>query len=132
LPKLGAPRVVGRELNGSVVTMRVRYAFAGDVSPTVRRVVDPARLTWIEESVTDTAAHRATFRIIPDNYGSLLRCDGTYAVRAAGPGALRVARGEVRVNVPLVGSKVERVIVSGMQEHAQAEADLVDTWLDQH
>jgi len=29
----------------------------------------------------------------------------------------------------LVGSKVERVIVSGMQEHAQAEADLVDSWL---
>jgi hypothetical protein len=130
LPKLGAPQVLGREQDGSVVTMRVRYAFAGDVSATVRRVIDPARLTWVEESVNDTAVHTATFRILPDYYASLLSCEGTYAVRAAGPGAVRFARGEVRVKVPLVGSKVERVIVSGMQEHAQSEAELVDAWLD--
>ena len=129
LPKLGRPQVLSRDVVGAAVTLRVRYAFAGDVSGAVRRVVDPARLTWVEESTTDTSTHTATFRIIPDYYGKLLHCDGTYALTAAGAGARRVARGDVRVNVPLVGSKVERVIVSGMEEHAQAEADLVDSWL---
>ena len=28
--------------------------------------------------------------------------------------------------------KVERAIVQGMQEHAQAEAELVDSWLSDH
>lgn len=130
LPKLGAPQVLSREQQGTIVTLRVRYAFAGEVSSAVRRVVDPARLSWVEESVTDTASHTATFRVLPDHYGKLLRCEGTYALDAAGTGARRVARGEVRVNVPIVGSKVERVIVSGMEEHGQSEAELVDAWLD--
>jgi len=129
LPKLGAPQVLSRQVSGNVVTMRVRYAFVGTVSSAVRRVVDPAKLTWVEESTTDTSAHTATFHIVPDNYGTLLRCAGAYAMHAAATGCVRVATGEVRVNVPLVGSKVERVIVSGMQDHAQAEAGLVDDWL---
>jgi hypothetical protein len=112
--------------------MRVRYAFVGDVSPAVRRVVDPARLTWVELSTTDTSTHRATFQILPDNYAKLLRCQGTYELRATGTGSERIAGGEVKVGVPFVGSKVERVIVSGMEEHAQAEADLVDSWLRDH
>jgi hypothetical protein len=132
LPKLGAPQVLSRETDGTVVTLRVRYAFVGDVSGAVRRVVDPAKLTWVELSTTDTSSHRSTFRIIPDNYGRLLSCQGTYELQDAGTGSLRIAQGEVRVNVPFVGSKVERVIVSGMQEHAQAEAELVDTSLSQH
>ena len=129
LPKLGAPHVLSRETAGTVVTLRVRYAFTGEVSPTVRRVVDPARLTWVELSATDTGTHAATFRIIPDNYGKLLRCEGAYELRAAGTGSVRTARGDVKVNVPLVGPKVERAIVSGMGEHAQSEAQLVDDWL---
>jgi hypothetical protein len=132
LPKLGAPQVLSREVAAAVVTLRVRYAFTGDVSPTVRRVVDPARLTWVELSTTDTSTHTATFTILPDNYGSLLKCQGTYSLRADGTGSVRVAQGEVRVTVPLVGGKVERVIVSGMEEHAQSEADLVDSWLRTH
>ena len=129
LPKLGAPEVLSRVDSGGVVTMRVRYAFAGEISGAVRRVVDPARLTWVEESTTDTGTHTARFHIVPDHYGMLLRCEGSYALTQAQKGSVRVARGDVRVNVPVVGSKVERVIVSGMQEHAQAEADLVDHWL---
>jgi hypothetical protein len=129
LPKLGAPQVLSREAQGAVVTLRVRYAFTGEVSSTVRRVVDPARLTWVELSTNDTSTHRSTFRILPDNYGALLRCEGTYELEAMGTGSRRTARGDVRVNVPLVGSKVERVIVSGMAEHAQSEAGLVDDWL---
>ena len=129
LPKLGAPEVLGREVAGAVVTLRVRYAFTGDLSASVRRVVDPTKLTWVELSVTDTSAHTATFTILPDNYGSLLKCSGTYELTTAGNGAAREARGEVRVNVPLFGGKVERAIVQGMQEHAQAEAELVDSWL---
>jgi len=59
----------------------------------------------------------------------MLRCAGTIVGNAVASGATRVADGELRVSVPLVGAKVERAIVSGMEEHAAAEASLVDTWL---
>ena len=129
LPKLGGPQVLERRDGGGEVTMRVRYAFAGELSSAVRRVVDPARLTWIEESTTDVAAGRATFRIVPDHYGSMLRCSGTFTLTGVGTGSRRLAEGELRVSVPLVAGKVERAILSGMEEHAAAEAELVDAWL---
>jgi len=129
LPRLGGPEVLGRSEEGGAVTMRVRYAFAGHLSSAVRRVVDPARLTWVEESSTEVATGRASFRIVPDHYGAMLRCAGTFVLTAAGAGCRRVAEGELRVSVPLVAGKVERAIVSGMEEHAAAEADLIDIWL---
>lgn len=129
LPKLGRPHLLDHQLDDGVVHQRVRYAFNGDLSSAVRRVVDPARLTWVEESTIDCRSHRTTFRILPDNYAALLRCDGSFELRSLdGDGALRVAEGQVTVTVPLVGGKVERAIVSGLEEHAREEVHLVEEW----
>jgi hypothetical protein len=132
LPKLGRPELLLREQRGTQLTLHVRYAFVGELSGAVRRVVDPARLTWVEQSTVDLTSHSATFRIVPDSYGSLLQCGGTSELEAAGEGSARVTEGDLRVSVPLVGGRVERAIVSGLEEHAAAEAELVDTWLAAH
>ena len=129
LPRLGRPELIGHAVTGHNVHLQVRYAFAGELSSSVRAVVDPQQLTWIEDSTTDLSTHRAVFRILPDHYASLLRCEGTFELADEGPHAcVRVAEGEIKVSVPLVGGKVERAIVSGLEEHAEAEADLVEQW----
>jgi len=128
LPKLGQPHLLAHKVRGDRVDQQVRYAFVGDLSSAVRRVVDPAKLTWIEDSSTDRSTHRATFKILPDHYAGLLRCSGTFALTARPDGTSRIAEGDMVVSVPLVGSKVERAIVSGLEEHAREEASLVETW----
>jgi hypothetical protein len=128
LPKLGHPRLLAHEVDGDKVHQQVRYAFAGDLSPAVRRVVDPAKLTWIEDSTMDRSTHRTDFVILPDNYAGLLRCRGTFVLRADGDATTRVAEGDIVVSVPLVGGRVERAIVSGLEEHARAEVELVKAW----
>jgi hypothetical protein len=129
LPKLGRPRLLSHRVDGGWVYQQVRYAFVGDLSSAVRRVVDPAKLTWVEDSATDRSTHRTTFKILPDHYAGLLRCSGTFALAPlAGGGTSRVAEGDVVVSVPLVGSKVERAIVSGLEEHAREETGLVEAW----
>ena len=132
LPKLGRPELLVREQRGTQLTLHVRYAFVGELSGAVRRVVDPARLTWVEESTVDLASHTASFRIVPDHYASMLRCAGTSELVATGSGSVRTTEGDLRVSVPLVGGRVERAIVSGLEEHAAAEAELVDSWLAAH
>ena len=47
----------------------------------------------------------------------------------AGGGTERTVKGELRVKVPLVGSKVERAIVDGLREIATAQQRLVEDWL---
>ncbi len=130
LPKLGRPTLVHRVEAGDLVHQWVKYAFTGEVSGAVRRVVDPARLTWVEESTLDRRTHATTWRIVPDHYRNLLRSSGTFTLTEVGPGrTMRRAEGELKVSVPLVGGKVEGAIVGGLREHAALEEGVVDAWL---
>jgi hypothetical protein len=129
LPKLGRPTLLGQEVDGDVVRQQVRYAFAGHLSSAVTAVVDPAKLTWIEDSTIDRRTHRTTFRILPDHYRDRLACEGTFTLQPDGDGSRRVAEGDLRVRFPLVGGRVERAIVSGLEEHAELEAEVMTRWL---
>jgi hypothetical protein len=125
LPDVGRPELLKSGVDGDVVTRDVRYEFTGQLPPAAKRVVDPSRLTWVEHSEYDRRAHRGVLRIRPDHYADRLTCSATVTLDAAGAGCLRVIEGDLRVRFPLVGSKVERAIVSGLREHAAAEATVV-------
>ena len=129
LPKLGAPAMLDRRDDGDDVHLRVRYRFTGDVNAAVRRVVDPKRLTWVEESTLHRPTHRTTWHIVPDHYGGMIRCAGTFQLEPESEKTVRVAEAEIKVSVPLVGGKVERAIVSGLEEHAELEERVMNQWL---
>jgi hypothetical protein len=128
LPKIGRVEVLEQSRAGDSVHQRVRYLFTAELSGAVRRVVDPDKLTWVEDSTSDVAGHSSSYRIEPDNYANLL--EGAYdaTIVPDGTGARRVATGHVTVHVPLVGGKVERAIVSGLQENSDAQAALIAAW----
>jgi len=130
LPTLGRPELLDQREEGGLVRRRIRYAFVGELSSAVTAVVDPAKLTWVEDSTLDRHTHGTTFRIVPDHYRDRLAASGTFVLQSAGGGTRRVAEGDLRVRFPLVGSKVERAIVSGLREHAAAEERAMREWLD--
>ena len=129
LPKIGSVEVLEQTRDGNTVHQRVRYLFTAELSGAVRRVVDPDKLTWIEDSTSDVAVHTASYRIDPDNYANLL--EGAYdaTITATMTGARRVATGQVKVRVPLVGGKVEKAIVDGLKENSDAQAELLTAWI---
>jgi hypothetical protein len=129
LPKLGSSEVLEQSRDGQTVHQRVRYLFTAALSGAVRRVVDPDRLTWVEDSTHDLDVHTASYRIIPDNYANLL--EGHYDARSDARGSLtrRVLDGKLEVHVPLVGGKVARAIVAGLTENAEAQAKLLSEWV---
>ena len=129
LPNLGRPELLRREEDGDLVHLDVRYAFAGELSSAVTAVVDPGRLTWVDEAVFDRSAHRSDHRIVPDHYGNRLTCAYGTTLREEGPTVVRVAEGELEVRFPFVGGKVERAIVSGMADHARHEEAALAAWL---
>ena len=129
LPKLGQPQVLDRQEDGDVVCLQVRYRFTGDLSPAVKRVLDPDRLSWVEHSTHDLARREAEFRLVPDHYGDKLRSSGRYRFEEQGEVTRRVAEGDVAVRVPIVGGSVERAIVSGLREHLSEETRVVERFL---
>lgn len=122
LPKLGAPELLDEEREGDVVRRRIRFHFAGDLNSAVRAVVDPAKLSWIEESTTHLPERRTTWVIRPDHYADKLASHGESVLEPLSDAASRrTTTGEVKVKVFLVGGKVESAIISGMEEHAALE-----------
>jgi hypothetical protein len=136
LPKLGEPEVLDRREDGSVVRLAIRFRFTGDLSPAVTRVVDPAKLTWVEESVHDLERRTVTFELHPDHYADRLRSAGSSRFEPAADGVTRrVTEGDLAVKVPLllgggtVGGAVERAIISGLRDHFATEVDVVERLL---
>ncbi len=129
LPQLGRPELLSTTADGAQVNRQVRYAFAGQLSPAVTRVVDPDRLTWVEHSEFDRGTHRGVLRVRPDHYADRLTCSATVSFQADGGGTLRLVEGDLRVRFPLVGAAVERAIVAGLRDHAAAEERVVQARL---
>jgi len=129
LPKLGDAELLEHERDTTTARLRVRLRFTGQLAPAVAAVIDLARFTWVDVALFDLVGLRAEHRIEPDHYADRLSCSYSSELAAVDTGALRTLRGSVKVRMLLVGGKVEGAIVSGLREHAAAEALLLDAWL---
>lgn len=131
LPKLGRPQLLEQRAMGERIFQRVRYDFEGDLNATVRAVIDPSKLSWVEESTQDRVSHLTEIAIVPDNYTAMFACSGVSRLE---PGAepattVRTTTGEVTVRVPFVGGKAEAAIISGLREHSEREEEVLNDWL---
>lgn len=129
LPKVSAPEVLTHERDGDTVRLRIRYRFAGHLSPAARAVIDPSRLTWVDESFHDLASRYVRFVLRPDHYADRFRCQGDYRIVPIGNGCRRRASIDLRVSAPLVGRLVEGAIASGLREHLADETGVVEAYL---
>ncbi len=129
LSKVSVPEVLGCESDGDVVRLRIRYRFAGQLSSAARAVIDPAKLSWVDESTHDLARRHVRFALRPDHYGERFRCSGDYRIEPDGDGCRRHATIDVKVSAPFVGGAVERAIESGLREHLADETRVVEAYL---
>ncbi len=134
LPKVQVPEVLTREVvatdpAGDTVRLRIRYRFGGHLNAAVRAVVDPGKLTWVDESVHDLAQRSVSFTLHPDHYGRQLRGRGHYRFVDTEGGCRREATVEVKVAFPIVGRAVEDAIASGLREHLADEVAIVESYL---
>ncbi len=135
LTKVDTPEVVSREADGDRVSLTVRMRFIAELNAAARRVVDPAKLAWLQAEQYDLAALRATVVFQPENYADRFSSSGGYRFTADpndSTTTVRTISGDLRVRMLLVGGQVEGALVSGLKEHFAEEQPLVQRWLDQH
>jgi hypothetical protein len=129
LPKLGSAEVVSNERDGTMVHLQVRYLFQAELSSAVTKFVDPDKLTWIEDSTVDLAAHHTTCVIRPDSYDNLLQGSYEATIAPSGSGCVRTVTGKIKVKIPLLGSKVEKAIIGGLSENSDAQTHLLTEFI---
>lgn len=132
LPRFGRItllEVVDHATDGSTVDIALRYRFSAPLPSAATAVIDPDKLTWVQRTRFDLAARNDETRLDPDHYADKMEASTASEFEADGAGTLRRVRGELKVHVPLVGSRVERVIVDGLREHLGEEARLLGAQL---
>jgi hypothetical protein len=123
--------VVRHQATGDRVLLEVRFAFIGSVSPAVRAVVDPAKMSWITRTELVPAERRSSWTVLPDHYPDRLRASGTYRFGdgETGPGTCEVeVEGDLGVRVPIVGRSVEKVIVGDLRAYIADEVAGIADW----
>jgi hypothetical protein len=135
MEKIGPPEVLSlpRDDEAGRAHLRLRYAFVGDLPRAALAVLDPRKLTWVEDTEVDLTERNARVQFKPDNYADRLTASAAWRIEADGDEAsTRRVDGSVEVRMPFVGGQVEKAIISGLREHLVAEQDRAADWLRRH
>ena len=129
LPHLRTPVVVDRHDDGSIAVLAMRVEFSGRVPSLARRIAGTDRISWVQTYRIDRARHEGEMTFVPDVRAERLDCRATVRLSVDGRGCRRVIDGEARVHVPLVAGRAERLVVSGLTERFDVEAEQLGHWL---
>ena len=79
------------------------------------------------------ARNRIESRIEPTLFKDKTKINSVYTVETIGPNKVRrTMEGDVEVSFPLVGKKVESIIVADLEKAYQSIADFTNEWLATH
>jgi hypothetical protein len=135
LTKVARPEVVARDASGDHLSLTLRMRFIAELNAAARAVVDPAKLSWLQDEQYDLRTLSATVVFRPENYADRFSSSGGYGFAPDPDDAsstIRTITGDLRVRMMLVGGQVEGAVVSGLREHFAEEQPLVQSWLDAH
>jgi hypothetical protein len=119
------PTVVDLRRSGDRAVVRLHWTLSVDLPREAARFIDPDDVAWLEVTTWDLRSRRATVAFEPDQAAGLLKASATAAVAPTDGGTVRTVDGDLRVRIPLLGHKVEPVIVEGVGDHLEEEAGAV-------
>jgi Protein of unknown function (DUF2505) len=130
LPDIEPPEVVVRTVSGTRVDMHVRFTYTGKLDPIARRIVGHERVSWVQRLVIDPSSESCALSVVPDVGVIPVTCHGTFSLHTADDGrCLRTFEGDLRIKVPLIGSRAEKSLLPGILRRLDLEADALDGYL---
>jgi hypothetical protein len=111
------------------VRRRVRCVLDIQLNSTVRSFIGSDDPAWVEEATSSPDLRTWEWKVIPEIGGNLLAANGVIELDGSSEATIRRVRGSVKVNVPLYGGKVEKIIVSGLERAYAEEAERLAEWV---
>lgn len=129
LPDVTKPEVLGRDHDGTTVTIRLRYVFDGHLDPIVNTVLGNQEIAWAQTLAFDTSTHRGTLSIEPSVLSDKVHCNADITLAGDGTQCIRTLSGQFSVRIPLLGGKAESAIGPGIQRRLDIEAAALADWV---
>jgi hypothetical protein len=96
----------------------------------VVRKLTGANLGYVENSTLYKAENRMPVEVVPTTLAERTHIKGVYSLASLGPGKLRrTFEGTIQIDVPLVGRRVERVILDDLTRSYAKAAECTAEWL---
>jgi Protein of unknown function (DUF2505) len=121
--------VLSQGEQGDNVVRKVRCVLDADFAGPAKGILGAADPAWIEESIWFPEETSWRWTIIPEVAASLISAQGAMVLYAAGEDTTRVVSGDISVNVPFIGGRVEQAIVDGVWKVYSEEAERLARWL---
>jgi len=128
IPKIGGAELLELTRADTTAHLRVRYRFTAPLSSAITRVIDPEKLTWVDDGTFALNEFRSDHVLQPDNYADRLQASYTSTLVSDGAGTRRTLAGSLSVKAPLVGGKIAGVIVDGLREAMATQATMLNEW----
>ena len=129
LPDVEPPELVSRTVDGARVDVHVRFMYTGKLDPIARRIVGHDQVSWVQQLQIDPVAASAALQVIPAVAMVPVTCTGTFALRTEGDGCVRTLDGDLRIKVPIIGSRAEKSLAPGILRRLDLEAEALNAFL---
>jgi hypothetical protein len=129
LPDVEPPELVSRNVEGVCVDVHVRFMYTGRLDPIARRIVGHDQVSWVQQLQIDAAAASCELQVVPAVGMVPVTCTGTFTLREQGDGCVRTLDGDLRIKVPIIGSRAEKSLAPGILRRLDLEAEALDRFL---
>lgn len=112
---------------------KIRFTPDKTLPPAMARAVGKDKMSYVQEQRWKLGELKMFWTVVPDVMGDRVRSKGDFQLRALGPAQVeRLVTGEISANIPLMGSRVEKMVVADIEKGYERTADLTRDWLLKH
>lgn len=129
LPDVELPEVITRNATRDRVDIYVRFTYTGKLDPIARRIVGRDQVEWVQQLDIDSAAMSCALKVVPSAGVIPVSCEGTFVLHDTGSGCVRTLDVDLRIRVPIIGSRAERSLAPGIMSRLDFEAAALDVYL---
>jgi hypothetical protein len=126
LPNVSQRKVIERKREGTKLHSKLEWCVHGQIPKIAQKLIDPDKLTFLEQTVWDDETATFTTRIIPHFLKDKFDCRTTSAWSAIDANrAKRTFSGKLEIKIPIIGSIVEKTIIDYLKKNNDKNAVMV-------
>ncbi len=123
--------LLGEEKKSAGPEYRIRLTSAEPIPAIAKKFVGE-HLSYVETRTWNKSACSNQWVIIPEVKGASVEAKGTTEIVADGHGCVRRTKGKVTVNLPLVGKKIEEMVLQSITDTFKKNAAYCRDYLEKN
>ena len=114
---------------GAVKIYRVRFTPDKELPSAVARVTGSKKLIYEQENRMNTDTNTLDWQVFPAVAKDKVTAKGTMIMREVPGGVERNVEGDISVRVPMIGKRIEKLILGSVATSYERAADITHKWL---